>query len=222
VNSEIRERIRATLRTARPILSVAVAAVLLLGLCGAGPARADGDPASDELIAQNVFYPYSSPVPQSMQRRLDAEVIAAHRAGLFLKIALIARPSDLGSITALYGSPQRYAQFLDTELSLNRAIPLLVVMRDGIGTEGLPSRLQSAVLNTRIPNVDTGAALAGCAISAVAQLDTDLGTGRVGRASTGSNSAFQTRTILLLALILAALVVGGVLIIARVLFPPTA
>jgi hypothetical protein len=214
--------IRRMLSSARPILTVTAVAVILLALCGAGRALADGDPASDELIAQNVFYPYSSPVPQSVQRRLNAMVTAAHHSGLFLKIALIAKPSDMGSITALYASPQRYAQFLDTELSLNSRIPLLVVMRDGFGSEGLPAKLQRAVLDTRIARADTGAALTRAAISAVGRMDADLHAGSVGRATASSRSAFGTRTVLLLALILAALVVGGVLIIARVMFPPTA
>jgi hypothetical protein len=210
--------IRRILRTARLILPVTALAVTLLALGGSRPAHADGDPASDELIAQNVFYPYSSPLPRSLQRRLNAEVTAAHHAGLVLKIALIARPRDLGSISALDGSPQRYAQFLDDELSLNRKIPLLVVMRDGFGSEGLPGKLQRAVLDTRIARADTGAALATAAISAVGRMDADLNAGSVGRAKVSSRSAFQTRTLLLLALILAALLVGGLLVLARVFF----
>ena len=200
----------------------AVIAVMLLGLVAAGPARADGDPASDELIAQNVFYPYSSPVPRFRQRQLNTEVAAAHHAGLFLKIAIIAHPTDLGSITALYGSPQRYAQFLDTEISLNRKIPLLVVMRSGFGSEGLPSKLERAVLAARAPAANTGAALSTATVSLVARLDADLSAGRVGRADTSRGSAFPTRTILLLALVLAALLIGGLLVVARVFFPPPA
>ncbi|HTU28338.1 MAG TPA: hypothetical protein VMF07_03080 [Solirubrobacteraceae bacterium] len=201
-------------------LAILAGALLVLG--HAGPARADGDPASDELIAQNVFYPYSSPVSPRAQRQLNAEVTTAHRDGLFLKIALIARPSDLGSITALYGSPQRYAQFLDTELSLNRKIPLLVVMRAGFGTEGLPAALQRAVLDTRPPGSGTGTSLTSAASSAVSKFDSLLAAGHAGRASAGRSSGASTRMILLLALILAALVVGGLLIVSRVLSPPGA
>jgi hypothetical protein len=204
-------------RAAGVAVWVAILAGTLFALCDAGPARADGDPASDELIAQNVFYPYSSSVSQQAQRRLDAKVTTAHRDGLFLKIALISRPSDLGSITALYGSPQRYAQFLDTELSLNRKIPLMVVMRAGFGTEGLPAKLQRAVLDTRPPASATGAALTAAATSAVSKFDALLASGDVGRPSASRSSSAPTRLILLLALILAALVVGGLLLVSRVL-----
>jgi hypothetical protein len=201
----------------RRALSLAATIGLVL-LAAAAPATADGDPASDELIAQNVFYPYSSPVPRYRQRQLDTEVAAAHHAGLLLKIAIIAHPTDLGSITALYGSPQRYAQFLDTEISLNRKIPLLVVMRDGFGSEGLPSALQRAVLAARAPTADTGRALAAATLSLVDRLDTDLGA---DRATTKGDPALPAHTLVLAGLILAALIVGALLVLARVLFPPT-
>ena len=207
-------------RTGRAAACLAILAGALFVLCNPGPARADGDPASDELIAQNVFYPYSSPVSQHAQRRLNAKVTTAHRDGLFLKIALISRPSDLGSITALYGSPQRYAQFLDTELSLNRKIPLMVVMRAGFGTEGLPAKLQRAVLDTHPPASGSGTALTAAASSAVSKFDALLATGHIGRTSERSSSGEHARMILLLALILAALIVGGLLVAARVFFPP--
>lgn len=212
-------------RRARRLLQIAVRAVLpalLFAALNAGAARADGDPASDMLMAQNVFYPYRVEVPQTLQRRLDGAVSAAHRAHLPLKVALIAHPADLGAITALYGSPQRYARFLDIELSFNGKVPLLVVMNHGFGSEGLPSKLEHTVTGARPPATTTGAGLVAAALSLVDRLDTELGTGHVGRASTGSNSKSKTRTLLLLGLILAALLVGGLLIIARAFFPPNA
>ena len=61
--------------------SNATAWILALGLglvapvlaAAPGPARADGDPASDELIGANVFYPFSPPVAAGLQKSLNAE-----------------------------------------------------------------------------------------------------------------------------------------------------
>ncbi len=196
--------------------------VLLLGAVSAGTASADGDPASDMLIAQNVFYPYRSQVPRPLQQRLDEAVAAVHRAHFPLKVALIAHRVDLGSITPLYGLPQRYARFLGIELSYYRKVPLLVVMSDGFGSVGLPSKLERLVQEAGPPSSTTGAGLAAAALSLVTQLESELRVGHLSRVGTGSNSTPRTRTILLLALILAALLVGGLLIIARVFFPPSA
>ena len=198
-----------------------VVVVLLLGIGHAGSAWADGDPASDALIAQNVFFPYSSPVSPRAQHRLDAAVAIAHRDGLPLKVALIAHPADLGSVTSLFGSPQRYAEFLDTELSLGRKIPLLIVMRAGFGTEGLPDKLQRAVLDVHPPTGSTGAALTTAAISVLTRFNSELSAGGVGRPSAGSRTNASSHLFLLLGLIVAALLVGGLLIVARVRSSPT-
>jgi hypothetical protein len=51
-------------------------------------------------------------------------------------VALIASPSDLGSVTALWRRPQSYADCLGQELSLVYGGPVLVVMPDGYGLYG--------------------------------------------------------------------------------------
>ncbi len=48
------------------------------------------------LLGQNVYYPYSPPVPQGVQGTLNAETAAAKKAGLPIKVALIATAVDLG------------------------------------------------------------------------------------------------------------------------------
>jgi hypothetical protein len=55
-----------------------LAAALLTGVAIA-PARAlgDGDPASDVLLGENVFYPYTPPVSSALQKTLNAETAAA-------------------------------------------------------------------------------------------------------------------------------------------------
>jgi hypothetical protein len=94
-------------------------------------ARADGDPASDVLLAQALFLPQDAGVPATEQAQLASLLAAAHHAGYNLRVALIARPADLGSVTALWHQPENYARFLGQEQSLNYTGALLVVMPGG-------------------------------------------------------------------------------------------
>lgn len=99
----------------------------------AGPASADGDPASDVLVTQPLFLPADAGIPSSEQAQLQALVEQAGRGGYPIRVALIASPTDLGSVTALWREPQSYAQYLGAELSLVYRGPLLVVMPGGFG-----------------------------------------------------------------------------------------
>jgi hypothetical protein len=99
----------------------------------ATPARADGDPASDVLAAQQLFLPQDAAVPERQQLRLAGLLQESARSGYPIRVALIASSTDLGSITELWRQPQNYAQFLGQELSLVYRGPLLVVMPAGFG-----------------------------------------------------------------------------------------
>jgi hypothetical protein len=112
--------------------------VVLVALSMAASALADADPASDVLYGENVFYPYSPPVSASLEKALNAETAAAHRARFPIKVALIGSPDDLGAVPSFFGKPQTYAKFLDQEISYQTKQPLLVVMAAGYGTQGLP------------------------------------------------------------------------------------
>jgi hypothetical protein len=119
-----RQRLRAP-------LALAIGALLFGGqLCTL--ALADGDPASDVLLGQDVFLPYS-PISKSSEDRLYAVTDSARQAGYPVKIALIGAKSDLGVIPALFGKPEPYARFLSSELSGVVNGPVLVVMPDGFG-----------------------------------------------------------------------------------------
>jgi len=112
-------------------LSTAVIAVALA--FSASQAQADGDPASDVLALQPLFLPQDARVPASQQAELGALIKAAESSGYQIHVAVIASPADLGSITALWGQPQSYAEFLGQELSLLYRGPLLVIMPAGVG-----------------------------------------------------------------------------------------
>jgi hypothetical protein len=196
-------------------VAVVLVAVALLGGVSVSAARADGDPASDELISSNVFYPYSSPVAPAAQDALNRAVAVAHRDGVPLKVAIIARASDLGSITALFGEPQRYAGFLDTEISFMTKEPLLVVMANGDGVEGLPAPEERAVLAAPRATGHSGAALAVAALDAVRRVDDDLSSSRTAGAAAG------LPPVLLPALVLAAAFALALLVVVSAVFPAT-
>jgi cytochrome oxidase Cu insertion factor (SCO1/SenC/PrrC family) len=96
-------------------------------------ARADGDPASDYLVARQVFTSSQQAVNPQAQRALVATVGAANRAGFTIRVAVISSDYDLGSITALWRKPALDARFLGLELPPAYRGRLLVVMPAGFG-----------------------------------------------------------------------------------------
>ena len=114
----------------RSLAAAILAGVLLALTCSA--ARADGDPASDTLIFQNVFLPYPTP-PKEITKPLAAAVSDVYAKSYRVKVAVIASPQDLGAVPSLFDKPVEYAQFLGTELGLYYIGPLLIVMPAGYG-----------------------------------------------------------------------------------------
>ena len=113
----------------RALLSLLLLATALVLVSGAA---ADGDPASDVLIASSVFMPYPPP-PAAAVRPLATAINAVELKGDRVKVAVIATAQDLGSVPSLYGHPQDYAKFLSLELAFIYKGPLLVVMPGGFG-----------------------------------------------------------------------------------------
>lgn len=118
-----------------PWLVATVTILVVVAMLGSrpAPARADGDPASDYLVANQVFLTSQAGPLTQAQRGLEATVAAANRAGLVIRVATVADRYDLGSVTALWGQPQNYARFLSLELASAYRGRLLVVMPAGIG-----------------------------------------------------------------------------------------
>jgi hypothetical protein len=197
--------------------ATAVLAAMTLTSLASPPALADGDPASDVLLGQNVFYPYNPVVSKSIERSLNAETAAAAKAGFPIKVALIASPVDLGVIPNLFGKAQMYADFLDQEISFQGKQKLLVVMRTGYGVRGLPPAATKLAPSLPKPTGATSDALATAAISAVAKLAAASGhkvsaPGAGGSSSGGANTG---RTVLLIVLVLAVLATAGALVAVR-------
>jgi len=136
-------------------------------------ARADGDPASDVIISQNVFFSYTK-LPQSSKETLGRVVAEANRGGYTVRVALIGNRFDLGSVPVFWQKPQQYAKFLSQELLgpapyTNR---VLTVMPNGFGLSRSGKELPSdrRALDA-VPSAQTrGEDIAAAGVRAVKQL----------------------------------------------------
>jgi hypothetical protein len=198
------------------IISIVIV-LLLAGALGPAGALGDGDPASDTLLGENVFYPYAPLASHSAQTALNAETAAAKRAGFPIKVALIGRPLDLGVIPDLFGKPQAYAKFLDQEISFQGLQPLLVVMAAGYGVQGLPHAATMAAGTLRKPSGTSPTALAEAAIPAVSRLAAVAGHPIKGVPGLGGGrqSSGGSRLPLIVGLIVGALLVCAALVVLR-------
>jgi len=192
-------------------LLAALVATIVAAAVAVGGARADGDPASDYLIAQQVFFPYDAKVPRESQQRLLAAVRSANEQGFRIRVALIWSDYDLGSVTALWKQPRRYARFLGAELAYSYKGRLLVVMPNGLGFNQ-PGRDPSAAyaLLRRVRVTPTPGGLADAGTEAVRRLAAAAG---ITVSTVGSGPAPSSRTTrdraVLAAAALAALLLGA-------------
>ena len=145
-----------------------LAALAAAALAAAPAARADGDPASDILLSQDVFFPYSPPTSQGVGQALVELTKRARQAGWPIKVAIIATPQDLGAASSLYANPQGYANFLFSEIGAGK-LRLLVVMPAGFGGQNLGAGVDKALAGLG-PIEGGGDPLAKLALTAVARL----------------------------------------------------
>jgi hypothetical protein len=95
-------------------------------------AYANGDPASDVLLQETVYFPTQRVTVQAADS-LKAVVRKANAAGYKVRVALIKDESDLGTVPNLLNQPQKYADFLAPEIRFVYKGDVLVVMPDGLG-----------------------------------------------------------------------------------------
>jgi len=152
------------------------AALLCLALAAAAgalalQARADGDPASDYLITQPVYFPYDGKFSPELEGQLLAVAKEAKKQGFPIKVALIPNSYDLGSVTSLWRKPRLYARFLGEEDASFFKQRLLVVMPNGFGfyRPGQPVDAEYATL-AKIPIAAGDNGLVQAAISGVQAL----------------------------------------------------
>jgi hypothetical protein len=198
------------------VLLVAAAALAATALL-APPALADGDPASDVLLGENVFYPYKPTTSNALMRTLNDATAAAARSHFPIKVALIGSPIDLGIIPQLFGKAQQYAAYLDVEISFEHKQPLLVVMKNGYGVEGLPPAATAAVAKLPLPTGGSSDDLARAADVAIGKLAAAAGDPISGSSASsgGTGGGGGGNTVLLLVLVLAAVATAAALIVVR-------
>ncbi|HEY7603172.1 MAG TPA: hypothetical protein VH760_02835 [Gaiellaceae bacterium] len=155
------------MRAAVAVLS----AVVVAGGPAASISRADGDPASDVLLLQNVYFPYRVPSP-GVRAELQRAADAVYARGDRVKVALIYAVEDLGAIPSLFGQPAEYARFLGAELGLWYVGPLLVVMPAGFGVwdGGRSTAAEDRVLRAVPLSASSPDALARAATTALQRL----------------------------------------------------
>jgi hypothetical protein len=192
--------------------ALALAAVLVLAGLGAASARADGDPASDYLISQKVFLPYDAKIPKADADALAATVDSANAQGFKIRVAIIWSDYDLGSVTALWKQPRRYARFLGAELSYYYKQRLLILMPNGFGFNwpGHPA----AAAYRRLAAVAIGstpAAMTRSATAAVQKLAAAAGVTASARGEAAEPASPRNRDdrIVIAAAVLVALLLGA-------------
>jgi hypothetical protein len=190
----------------RALVAASACALLTAALAGAlaAPARADGDPASDYLITQKVFFPYDIKVTPTQQKQFIALVEDANRAGFTIRVALIGSSYDLGSIISLWRKPQTYARFLGTELKYVYKSRLLVVMPNGYGFNwpGHSAAPEYAELS-KLPVKPGSLGILASSTTAVRALAKSSGVALSGTASVAPSSRNHDRLVIVLAAVAA-------------------
>ena len=185
----------------------AVVLSMLVALVAVPIGRADGDPASDYLIAQRTFVPPDDGIPKAYAAQLDSAALSAKARGYLIRVALIGSQYDMGSVTVLYKQPKQYARFLGTELAPFYKGRVLVVMPNGLAVSQRGKLLahETAVASTVPAPGTNGQALAAAGTAAVVKL-AGISTPGLGSSSGGSSPIVWIVVALVLVLLLAVAV----------------
>ncbi len=145
--------------------------VVAAALLAAPVARANGDPASDVLLTQPVYFPLDATLSDSDREALLKTVNTANERGYKIRVALIPFTSDLGTALSLWRHPQDYAKFLGSELAFVYAKRVLIVQPSGFGiyNHGKPVAKEQRVL-AKVPIGKTPGELTQSATAAVRAL----------------------------------------------------
>ena len=129
--------------------------VALVALALPAAAPANGDPASDFLLSQDVFFPFERKLSAPVKQDLVAAIERANEAGYPTKVAIINSRSDLGLVPGMFGKPQDYAEFLGSEIRFQFLGHLVVAMPQGLGLSyqgGKPDPQRSTVAKIPVPD----------------------------------------------------------------------
>jgi hypothetical protein len=111
--------------------SFTIALVAAASLALAPAAHADGDPASDVLVQQDVFYGSALDLTSKPAAQLPALLAQSAKKGYEIRVAAISALEDLGIATWMWQDPKSYAKYLGEELGYVYKARTLVVMPNG-------------------------------------------------------------------------------------------
>jgi hypothetical protein len=202
--------------------TLAIALTLAL-LALPSAARADGDPASDVLLVQDVYSPYQPKLSKPVLDALTATLKRARVAGYPLKVAIIATKNDLGAVPQFFGRPQPYALFLEREIAFNQKKPLLVVMQAGYGSAEAGAKAAATLKGLKPPTGADGDTLGRAAIDATLALAKANGHPLPAPkvAAGGSSGGGGTSPAIIFGVPVALLALGGALAAIRARQTPT-
>jgi hypothetical protein len=138
-------------------------------------AWADGDPASDVLLAQDAYYTYAPPVSARLTSELNDLLKRARSVGYPMKVALIETVGDLGAYPRLFGDAKEYAELLASEISFNISPHLIVVMPSGLAGRNLGSKADELLARIKVDRAARSNGLAKAALFGVARVATANG-----------------------------------------------
>ena len=199
-----------------------------LGGTVAGTARADGDPASDVLLSDNVFLSYQSPYGSAEGRALEALAKEAKQQHFPMRVAVITQIADLGAIGGLYGKAQRYADFLASEITFVYRGTLVVAMNGkpggfGVHGPGATPAARRALARMKLPSTSvTAAELARLAATAMQGVAAASGHHLAAPSAAATKKKTSTRLLdlFLIAALALAVLGGGATLLARWLRGP--
>jgi hypothetical protein len=197
-------------------LAAAVAAVLV-SIFLVRNALADGDPASDYLIGEQLFPSFEASSSGTDVTRLKGMLDDSKRKGFPLKVAVIAGRSDLGSVPSLFGKPEQYARFLGQEDFYFFKDELLVVMPQGYGLYkhgGVPPGDRAAIAKLPAPSTAAIEPLLAAAARAVTALAERRGLSLASETSAGAN-AWRDRVEIVAGVLVLCAVALGVRVLVR-------
>lgn len=148
----------------------ALLATVVVVLAMPGSAHANGDPASDVLLEDDVYLPFQPKPSATAATAMKVTLRRTREAGYPLHVAIIASRGDLGDVPEYLDKPQDYADFLYPEIDFQVKGPLLVVMPSGYGTHKVSKRAREALADTDPPTGTDRDALVRAAIDASAAM----------------------------------------------------
>jgi hypothetical protein len=171
-------------------------------------ARANGDPASDVLLTQPVYFPIDATLQDSDREALLKTVEAANERGYKIRVALIPFTSDLGTAVSLWKHPQDYSKFLGSELAFVYAKRLLIAQPSGFGiyNHGKPVTKEQRVL-AKVPVGKTPTELTQSATAAVRALAASEGVVLPEVSSSDGGHDWRDRSIIAVAGLLAVVLI---------------